>query len=99
MTVKPEKFKACLLQLQEKAKLVQNAAMWTMQAEFRADPVFVGPIVAADIIVAGFKFASGRFCRMTQAIADGESASFKFEKFSWGRAVEAFAAWAATVEQ
>ena len=30
VTVKPEELKACLLQLQEKTKLIQNATMWTM---------------------------------------------------------------------
>ena len=43
-----------------------------MQAEFVTDPIFVGPIVAADVMAAGFYAAERRFHNLVQAINDGE---------------------------
>ena len=45
VTVKPEQWSGLLDDLQQKAKLVQRAAMWAMQPEFVADPVFINPVV------------------------------------------------------
>ena len=96
VTVDASRWATLLHELQRKAKLVQKAALWAMQAEFMADPVFVGPIVAADIIAAGLTAAERRFTLMTHALADGDE-GFKFGEFSWGTEVEGFVAWAKTV--
>ena len=97
-TVKPEDWAALIKDLQQKARAVQQAALWTMQAEFPADPVFVGPIVAADIVAAGLRFADARFRALAQASADGDN-SFSCGAFSWGSAVDTFARWASSVQR
>ena len=95
-TVKTAQWAPLMQELQCKAKLVQKAALWAMQSEFMADPVFVGPIVAADIIAAGLKSAEARFSRVAQALADGND-DFQFGEFSWGAEVQSFVTWAKTV--
>ena len=96
-TVKPEVWAEQVQRLHRYAKVVQKAAVWAMQAEFVADPIFVGPIVAADIVAAGFNAAEKRYQLLVQAINDGEDGDVDLGIFSWGTAVEKFVEWAKTV--
>ena len=59
--VKPEAFDAFVKKLRVIVKKVERAARWTVQKEFPDYPVFVGPLVCADIMLAGFTFAEERY--------------------------------------
>ena len=97
-TVKPNDWSALLQTLQRQAKVVERAALWSMQALFPSDPVFVGPIVAADVIAAGFVAADERFKRLVQSLGDESAGSFKLPEFTWGPGVEKMVQWAKTVK-
>ena len=58
------------------------------------DPVFVDPIVVADVMAAGFTAAEARFNRIVQAIRDGVEDDLVLGEFSWGNGVEKMVAWA-----
>lgn len=96
-TVTPEDWASLVQSLQRQAKSVQRAAMWAMQKEFVSDQVFVGPIVAADVMAAGFEAADARFKAMIRAVSDNSEDELDLGEFSWGEGVENFTTWAKTV--
>ena len=59
--VEPAMFETFVRKLQEIARRVENAARWTVQKAFPAYPVFVGPLVCADVMLAGFAAAEERY--------------------------------------
>ena len=94
-TVKKSDWMGHMQELQRKAKLVASAAKWAMQKEFPGDPVFVGPVVAADIVASGLIAADIRFRRMVQFVsANADDGERKLPGFSWGEAVDTFVEWA-----
>ena len=86
-----------LRDLQRRAKVIAQAAMWSMQTKFSAYPIFAGAIVAADVMAAGLNFAAGRFAFMAAKVADDPDESVTFDAFSWGPAVDTMTDWAKTV--
>ena len=81
------------------AKLVASAAKWSLQAKFPNDPIFVGPVCAADIIRAGLLNAvKTRYsARLDVALGEGDVEA-TVPQLSFGEAVQAFAQWAASVQ-
>ena len=45
-------------ELRASAKAVGTAMCWTVQKDFKEQPIFVGPITASDVMRAGFRHAS-----------------------------------------
>ena len=50
-----------IVKLRAAAKRIEDAAKWTVQRVFPDHAVYVGPLVAADIMLAGFKYAEARY--------------------------------------
>ena len=70
--VKPQDWNGFLTDLQSKTKWIQKTSMCVMQAEFTVNAIFVGPIEATDIVVAGFETVDVHSKRLTQTVADDD---------------------------
>ena len=84
--------------LQKKTAVIEKAALWAVQAQFLKDPVFTGPIVAADIMAAGFYEAEKRFQQMVDVMSEGKDTEFDLPDFSWGAAIGTLLNWAKRVK-
>ena len=86
--------------LQKTAKLVSNASMWTVQREHPSIPIWAGPLVPADIMLAAFRVAAKPYqTLLNNAHAESESDQLELEEFSWGEEVFAMHEWAKSVER
>ena len=93
-TVEPEAFNSHLTELQNMAKNVSKAAMWAVQQK-NDEPVLVGPIVAADVMLSGFTAAaSTRFSAMVHNAHEEKENCTEIPVFSWGAHVNTLAEWA-----
>ena len=61
--VEPAFFETFVTKLQGIAQRIEHAARWELQAAFPKYPVFVGPLVCADVMLAGFVAAEERYHR------------------------------------
>ena len=84
--------------LRDVAKRVQDAAKWAVQRAFPDHPVFVGPLVAADIMLAGFKYAEARYHHQVSRAMGANSDTRDLSHLYWGPAVEQLSQWARTVK-
>lgn len=79
--------------LQRQAKVVAQASRWAVQQQYPNDPVFAGPIMAADIVASALSTADLRFRRMMELVHEDDGTG-KLADFSWGLGVEKFVEWA-----
>ena len=86
-----------LQELQRKAQLIARAAKWAVQRQYPHDPVFAGPIVAADVVASALTTADVRFRSMVQFVSSTDEGSKKLSPFSWGSTLQVFVDWARTV--
>ena len=84
--------------LRDLAQAVQLVAVWSIQAVHTRDPVYVGPIVVADVMLAGFMFASAEWyaARVAQYIESSVCAP-EMPEFSWGPAMKMVREWCDSV--
>ena len=86
--------------LQRKAKLVSSASMWTVQRKHPTVPIWAGPLVPADVMLAGFRAAARSYQTLLNNVhAESESDKVDMDEFSWGQEVESLYEWAQTVER
>ena len=84
--------------LQKAAKKVGLASMWAVQHENPTVQIWAGPLVPADIMLAGFRSGAKAYRTMVHnlsATSGGESVVG--DEFSWGADIKAMEDWAHTV--
>ena len=83
--------------LQDAAKSVSKAAMWALQ-RVDDEPILVGPVVASDVMLAGFTSAANtRFSAVLHNAHEEKESHAQIPDFSWGKNVYTFAKWAANI--
>ena len=97
--IEPDALEREIKALHRTAKSVGIASMWRIQRAHRRLPILVGPLVPADIMLAGFRAACEGFKVMlhnvnTDKIAD----TLEVPDFQWGTKVEVFREWASKVQ-
>ena len=97
--VSTEQFDAFFNTLCAVANRVENAARWAVQRTFQSYPVFVGPLVAADIIVAGFKAAESRYDHQVGRVMQNSMEAKNVKDLSVGPVIERLDKWAKTVKK
>ena len=90
-----EDLAADMKKLQQTAKKVGLAAMWAVQQENPSTPVWVGPLVPADVMLAGFRAGAKSYKTMINNLASTES--LDLQDFSWGPEVDLMEEWAKSV--
>ena len=84
--------------LQKKAKAVGLASMWAVQHENPVTPVWVGPLVPADVMLAGFRTGAKMYKTLVHNMnVASEDEMVDFGDFSWGSAVDRMDEWAKSV--
>ena len=97
--IEPDEFSREIQALHRTAKAVGVAAMWRVQREHRRVPILLGPVVPADIMLAGFRSACSAFKVAVHNISTGKVADeLEVPDFDWGDRVESFRQWASTVK-
>ena len=96
-TISAHEFKAHMKELAIMARTVATAARWAVQGRFPRDPIFVGPIVEADVVLAALRYADDRFTTIVSKTLS--NATPDLEEFSWGPTVKAFYAWSQSVKE
>ena len=81
------------------ANRVENAARWAMQEAFPGYPVFVGPLVSADIMMAGFAAAESRYVHQVGRIMQNSQESKDTTALGVGPVIERLDKWAKTVQE
>ena len=75
--------------LHHTAKSVGMASMWRVQWEHKRIPILVGPLVPADIMLAGFRSACAGFRVLVNNLnAESEDEKHLVPEFQWGEEVE-----------
>ena len=84
--------------LHHTAKSIGLASMWRVQREHRRVPVLVGPLVPADIMLAGFRSACAGFKVLVNNVnAESEDDIQDLPEFAWGDHIETVRDWASRV--
>ena len=84
--------------LQKTAKSVAVAATWSVQQQNPSIPIWCGPLVPADIMLAGFRAAAKSYQIMLNNVnAELETDKIEQEEVSWGGEVDALHEWAKSV--
>ena len=97
--VKTSAFNAFVKKLRVIAKLVERAARWTVQKEFPEYPVFIGPLVCADIMLAGFTFAEERYHHQVGRVMQNSQEARNLEPVSVGPVIGRLEQWAKSVKK
>ena len=85
--------------LHRTAKSIGLASMWRVQREHRRIPILVGPLVPADIMLAGFRHACAGFRVLVHNISvESEDEMKSVPEFQWGEHVEMAREWASHVK-
>ena len=80
------------------AKSVGLASMWRVQRAHRKVPILVGPLVPADIMLAGFRAGCAGFKVLVNNVnAESDSDIQYVPEFQWGDNVEVVREWASHV--
>ena len=79
--------------LRDLAHATQSAAIWSLQAVHKTDPVYVGPVGAADIMMSGFTFASERYSTALAKHVDESMGALECGPFSWGPSMAMLRKW------
>ena len=96
-TVESDAFNEHVGELQAMAKKVSKAAMWAIQRGHN-EPILLGPIVAADVMLAGFTAAaSARFSTLVHNSHKEKENFATMPAFSWGERIEKLAEWASRI--
>ena len=90
-------FNKFMRELRELALTIEQAARWTLQRAFSGFPVFVGPLVCADIMVAGFRYAEARYDHQIGRVMQDTQEPRNEEDISVGPVLSQLAAWAKSV--
>ena len=91
-------FNPFVVKLRSVARRVEDAAKWTMQRTFSDYPVFIGPIVAADIMLAGFQFAEQRYHHQVSRVMQNSKEARDLSLVDYGPVVRLFDDWARSVK-
>ena len=92
------RFNPFVVKLRAVARRVEDAAKWSAQRAFPEYPVFVGPIVAADIMLAGFGFAEKRYHHQVSRVMQDLQEPRDESILDFGPVVRAFDEWARAVK-
>ena len=96
--IQPDELSREVKALHRTAKSVGLASMWRVQREHRHVPVLVGPLVPADIMLAGFRAGCAGFKVLVHNVnADSVSDVLEMPEFQWGDHVETLREWASHV--
>ena len=95
--VKPAIFKTFVTKLRGIARRVEQAAKWTLQKAFQY-PVFVGPLVCADIMLAGFLFADQRYEHQLGRVMQNSGEARDESPIKVGPVLDRMDRWAKTVK-
>ena len=96
--VKPAIFKSFVDKLRGIARRVELAAKWTVQKAFPNYPVFVGPLVCADIMLAGFQMADVRYEHQLGRVMQNSGEPRNEKSISVGPVLERIDKWARTAK-
>lgn len=96
--VKSAIFESFVSKLRGIAGRVELAAKWTVQKAFPNYPVFVGPLVCADIMLAGFQMADVRYEHQLGRVMQNSGEPRNEKPISVGPVLERFDKWAKTVK-
>ena len=94
-----EQFDSFVKTLTAVAKRVENASRWALQEVFPTYPVFVGPLVAADIMMAGFSAAESRYVHQVGRIMQNSQEAKDRTDVKVGPVIERLDKWAKTVSE
>ena len=84
--------------LRATAGKIEQAARWTVQKTFPQYPVFVGPLVCADIMLAGFLFAEARYHHQVGRVMQNTQDARDLSDISMGPVIARLVRWASTVK-
>ena len=79
--------------LKDLAKSTQLAAIWSLQAVYKKDPVYTGPVNAADVMLSGFQHASMRYSSYVAKYVDTSMGDADMAEFSWGPSMAMIRQW------
>ena len=96
--VKPAIFETFVTKLRGIAQRVEQAAKWTLQKAFPNYPVFVGPLVCADIMLAGFLFADQRYEHQLGRVMQNSGEDRDESPIKVGPVLDRMDRWAKTVK-
>ena len=97
--VKKPLFAEFVEKLRAIALRVEQATRWTVQKAFPKYPVFVGPLVCADIMLAGFQLAGARYDHQVGRVMQNSQEERIESAVQVGPAIERLDKWAKTVVQ
>ena len=84
--------------LQKTAKKVGLASMWAVQSEHPTTPVWIGPLVPADVMLAGFRSGAKVYKTLVHNInVASDDDVIDTGEFTWGKEVDALDEWAKSV--
>ena len=95
---KPAIFKTFVTKLRGIARRVEQAAKWTLQKKAFQYPVFVGPLVRADVMLAGFLFADQRYEHQLGRVMQNSGEERDESPIKVGPVLERIDRWAKTVK-
>ena len=91
-------FNPFVVKLRAVARRVEDAAKWTLQKAFPEYPVFSGPVVVADIMLAGFGFAERRYHHQVSRAMENLQEPRDESLLDFGPVVRSFDDWARSVK-
>ena len=96
--VEPARFETFVKKLQGIARRVEHAARWEVQAAFPTYPVFVGPLVCADVMLAGFVAAEERYHRQVARVMENSQKDRDNSQVKVSPVLDRLDKWAKTVK-
>ena len=77
---------------------VEQAARWTVQKAFSQYPVFVGPLVCADVMLAGFSYAEARYHHQVARVMQNTQEDRDTSNINVGPVIACLDKWARSVK-